>query len=148
MANKKPEGKGKHYHVYRHRNPRIRFLIIIHELGHFLAAKAFNVKVVEFSIGMGPRLFKKQGKETLFSLRALPIGGSCLMEGEDEETPDPRSFTAQARWKRFIILVAGPFMNFIAGALIVLILVSQAAVFGGNTLTAFADSFPHKGKVD
>jgi regulator of sigma E protease len=83
------------------------FLIIIHELGHFLTAKAFNVKVVEFSVGMGPRLLKKQGKETLFSLRALPIGGSCMMEGEDEETQDPRSFTAQARWKRFIILIDG-----------------------------------------
>jgi regulator of sigma E protease len=121
-------------------------LIIIHELGHFLAAKAFNVKVVEFSIGMGPKLFKKQGKETLFSLRALPIGGSCLMEGEDEETPDPRSFTAQARWKRFIILVAGAFANFVAGALIVLILVSQAAGFYGNTLTGFTDGFAYKGE--
>jgi regulator of sigma E protease len=122
------------------------FLIIIHELGHFMAAKAFNVKVVEFSIGMGPKLLKKQGKETLYSLRALPIGGSCLMEGEDEETPDPRSFTAQARWKRFIILVAGAFMNFVAGALIVLILVSQAPGFYGNTLTHLADGFPYKGE--
>lgn len=122
------------------------FLIAIHELGHFMAAKAFNVKVVEFSMGMGPRLLKKQGKETLYSLRALPIGGSCLMEGEDEETPDPRSFTAQARWKRFIILVAGSFMNFLAGALVVLILVSQAASFSGNTLMGLADGFPRKGE--
>lgn len=122
------------------------FLIAIHELGHFLAAKAFNVKVVEFSIGMGPKLFKKQGKETLYSLRALPIGGSCLMEGEDEETPDPRSFTAQARWKRFIILVSGAFMNFVAGALIALIIFSQAPAFSSNTITAFADGFPHKGE--
>ncbi len=122
------------------------FLIIIHELGHFLTAKAFGVKVIEFSIGMGPRLLKKQGKETLFSLRALPIGGSCQMEGEDEETPDPRSFTAQSRWKRFIILVSGSFMNFVAGALIILILVSQASFFNGNTLTALADGFPHEGE--
>jgi membrane-associated protease RseP (regulator of RpoE activity) len=83
-------------------------LIVIHELGHFLAAKGFGVRVVEFSVGMGPRLLKKQGKETLYSLRALPIGGSCLMEGEDEDSPDPRAFTAQRRWK----LVGG----FAAGA--------------------------------
>lgn len=122
------------------------FLIVIHELGHFMAAKTFNVKVVEFSIGMGPKLLKKQGKETLYSLRALPIGGSCLMEGEDEETPDPRSFTAQARWKRFIILIAGSFMNFLAGAILILILVSQAAGYYGNTLTALDADFPHKGE--
>lgn len=121
------------------------FLIAIHELGHFTAAKAFGVKVIEFSMGMGPRLFKKQGKETMYSLRALPIGGSCLMEGEDEETPDPRSFTAQKRWKRFIILVAGAFMNFLTGAVIVLILVSQASGFVGNTVTELADGFPLKG---
>jgi regulator of sigma E protease len=100
-------------------------LIVIHELGHFLAAKAFNVRVVEFSVGMGPRLFKKQGKETLYSLRVLPIGGSCQMEGEDEDSPDPRSFTAARRWKRLVILLAGEFMNFLAGALIVFILFSQ-----------------------
>ncbi|NLT15071.1 MAG: peptidase M50 [Clostridiales bacterium] len=123
------------------------FLIIIHEFGHFMAAKAFNVRVVEFSVGMGPRLLKKQGKETLFSLRALPIGGSCLMEGEDEETQDPRSFTAQTRWKRFIILVAGSFMNFLTGAVIVLILTSQAVSFGSNDLAAFAGDFPHQGEA-
>jgi len=121
-------------------------LIVIHELGHFLAAKAFNVRVVEFSIGMGPRLFKKQGKETLYSLRALPIGGSCLMEGEDEDSPDPRSFTAARRWKRLIILLAGAFMNFLAGTLIVFILFSQATGFAGTTVTALADGFPLSGR--
>lgn len=122
------------------------FLIIIHEFGHYMAAKAFGVRVIEFSIGMGPRLLKKQGKETLFSLRALPIGGSCMMEGEDEEMEDPRSFTAQARWKRFIILFAGSFMNFLTGAVIVLILVSQSVGFLGNTITGLAEGFPHEGE--
>lgn len=59
-------------------------LIFIHELGHFLAAKAFGVRVTEFSLGMGPKLLKKQGKETLYSLRLFPIGGFCAMTGEDE----------------------------------------------------------------
>jgi regulator of sigma E protease len=118
-------------------------LIAVHELGHFLAAKAFGVKVLEFSIGMGPRIFKKQGKETLYSFKALPLGGSCLMEGEDEETPDPRSFTAQRRWKRVIILVAGAFMNFVVGAIVVFILVSQMnGGFIGTKVTALADGFP------
>jgi regulator of sigma E protease len=121
-------------------------LIAVHELGHFMAAKACNVKVLEFSIGMGPRLLKKQGKETLYSLRALPIGGSCLMEGEDEDTPDPRSFTAQKRWKRFIILIAGAAMNFILGAIIVFLLFSQASGFVGTKVTELADGFPLQGE--
>lgn len=121
-------------------------LIIIHELGHFAAAKAFGVKVVEFSVGMGPRLLKKQGKETLYSLRALPLGGSCLMEGEDEEVQDPRAFTAQRRWKRLIILAAGSFMNFIFGAIVVFILVWQSTAFVGTTITELEEAFPLKGE--
>jgi regulator of sigma E protease len=121
-------------------------LIIIHELGHFAAAKAFGVKVLEFSIGMGPRLFKRQGKETVFSLRALPFGGSCLMEGEDEEVPDPRSFTAQTRWKRIVIHIAGSFMNFLFGVIVVLLLVTQITGVVGTKVTALADGFPSFGE--
>lgn len=121
-------------------------LIVTHELGHFLAAKAFNVRVVEFSVGLGPQLLKKRGKETLYSLRALPIGGSCLMEGEDEDSPDPRAFTAAGPIKRLIILLAGPFMNFVAGALIVFIIFSQASGFAGTTITALSDGFPLSGR--
>ena len=73
-------------------------LIAVHELGHFFAAKAFGVKVEEFALGMGPQIFKKQGKETLYSLRLLPLGGFCAMEGEDEEVDSPRAFSAQKPW--------------------------------------------------
>ena len=90
-------------------------LIAIHELGHFLVAKACGVKVLEFSIGMGPQLWHKEGKETQYSLRLFPIGGFCAMEGEDGSSEDPRSFTAKAPWKRAIILAAGAFMNFLTG---------------------------------
>ncbi|MBE6923646.1 MAG: site-2 protease family protein [Ruminococcaceae bacterium] len=90
-------------------------LIFVHELGHFLAAKASGVKVNEFSMFMGPVIWKKQGKETLYSLRCIPIGGFCAMEGEDEDTDNPRSFQKAAWWKRLIILVAGAAMNFIVG---------------------------------
>lgn len=98
------------------------FLIAVHEFGHFITAKLSNVKVNEFSIGMGPKLWSKQGSETLYSLRLFPIGGFCAMEGEDEDTGDPRSFQKAPPWKKFIILVAGAFMNFVAGLLIFCVL--------------------------
>ena len=96
-------------------------LIFVHELGHFMAAKASNVQVNEFSMFMGPAIFKKQKGETLYSLRCIPIGGYCAMEGEDKDTDNPRSFQKAAWWKRLIILLAGSFMNFIIGFLIVVI---------------------------
>ena len=88
-------------------------LIAVHEFGHFITAKLCGVKVLEFAIGMGPVLYKKQGEETLYTLRLLPIGGYCAMEGEDEESEDPRSFTAQHPLKRAIILTAVCRMNYI-----------------------------------
>lgn len=93
-------------------------LIFVHELGHFVAAKAFGVRVNEFSMFMGPVLFKKQVGETLYSLRLIPIGGFCAMEGEDEDTDDPHSFQKAKWWKRLVILVAGAAMNFLAGLLL------------------------------
>ena len=91
------------------------FLIFIHELGHFVAAKLSGVQVNEFSMFMGPVIFKKQVGETVYSLRCIPIGGFCAMEGEDADTDNPRSFQKAAWWKRLIILVAGAAMNFISG---------------------------------
>ena len=93
-------------------------LIFVHELGHFLAAKASGVQVNEFSMFMGPAIFKKQVGETLYSLRCIPIGGYCAMEGEDTDTDNPRSFQKAAWWKRLVILLAGAAMNFLAGLLI------------------------------
>lgn len=98
------------------------FLIFIHELGHFVAAKLSGVQVNEFSMFMGPALFKKQVGETLYSIRCIPIGGYCAMEGEDGGSDNPRSFEKAAWWKRLIILVAGAAMNFVAGVLIFAIL--------------------------
>lgn len=93
-------------------------LIFVHELGHFLAAKASNVQVNEFAIFMGPAIFKKKIGETVYSIRCIPMGGFCSMEGEDEETDHPRSFQKAAWWKRLIILLAGAAMNFIIGFLL------------------------------
>ena len=86
-------------------------LIAVHEGGHFLIARLFDVKVNEFALGMGPKILQKQGKETLFTWRLLPFGGFCAMEGEDEDTGDPRAFTAKPPWQRALILCAGAGMN-------------------------------------
>jgi len=67
-------------------------VILFHEFGHFIVAKASNIKVNEFSIGMGPKIFQIQKGETKYSIRILPVGGYCSMEGEDKKSDDPRSF--------------------------------------------------------
>ena len=90
-------------------------LIFVHELGHFVAAKLSGVQVNEFAMFMGPAIFKKKIGNTLYSIRCIPIGGYCAMEGEDEETDNPRAFHRADWWKRLIVLVAGAAMNFIIG---------------------------------
>jgi len=122
-------------------------IIAIHELGHYLAAKSLNVKVNEFAIGMGPKLLAKQGKETLYSLRALPFGGFCSMEGEHEEgdEPDPRSFLSQKRWRRIVILAAGSVANFLAAFIIIFILMAGAQGFLSSTISVVTDNLPNEG---
>ena len=101
-------------------------LIFVHELGHFVAAKLSGVQVNEFSMFMGPAIVKWQRGETLYSIRCIPIGGYCAMEGEDEQSDNLRAFGAAKWWKRLIILVAGSFMNFVIGVIIVaIVLFSQ-----------------------
>ena len=119
-------------------------LIGIHEFGHFITAKACGVKVEEFSIGMGPAIFKKKKGETLYSLRAIPLGGYCAMLGEDEENDDPRAFTNQAPWKRAIILCAGAAMNFLLGLLVIFCLYISAKGFYVPVLSGFMDGCPYE----
>ena len=99
-------------------------LILAHEFGHFITAKLSGVQVNEFALFMGPAIWKKQKGETLYSLRCIPIGGYCAMEGEDEDSDNTRAFGNAKVWKRLIILVAGAVMNFIVGALLMLLFVS------------------------
>ena len=96
-------------------------LILVHELGHFVAAKMSGVQVNEFSMFMGPALWKKQVGETLYAIRLVPIGGYCAMEGEDGGSDNPRSFDKAAWWKRLIILLAGAAMNFLIGVMLMVI---------------------------
>ena len=121
-------------------------LVIVHELGHFTVAKLCGVKVEEFAVGMGPVLLQKQKGETLYSLRAVPFGGFCAMAGEDEESDEPRAFTNQAPWKRALILVAGSFMNFLLGFVIILILYWGAAAFWAPVIAEFREDAPIKGR--
>ena len=121
-------------------------LIIVHELGHFLAAKACGVRVNEFSIGMGPQLLHTVRGETEYSLRLLPVGGFCAMEGEDEDSDDERSLYRQSRWKQFIIFVAGAAMNFLTGFLIILALYSGAKGFLTADIMALEPDFPQQGE--
>ena len=119
-------------------------LIAVRELGHFAAAKTCGVKVTEFAVGMGPAIVKKQKGETLYSLRCIPFGGYCAMEGEDGESEDPRAFSAQKGWKRLIILAAGSLMNFVTGLVIVLILFSNAGGFRAPVIEGFMKGCPYE----
>ena len=116
----------------------LNLLVMIHEFGHFIVAKMVGVKVNEFAIGMGPKLFSFGKGETKYSLRLLPVGGFCAMEGEDEGAPTPsalggnadrdaqvaddqRSFSQKKVWQRVLIVVAGAAMNLLLGFVLLLI---------------------------
>lgn len=114
-------------------------LIIIHEMGHFFVAKAFNMKVSEFSIGMGPTLFRKRGKETVYSIKLIPMGGSVQL-GEDEESDDPRSFRNKPVWQRMLVIVAGAIMNLLLGVIVCIFAVIAGGSITTTTVAEFKDN--------
>ena len=105
------------------------FLIFPHELGHFMMARAVGVKVNEFAFGMGPAVWQKQGKETLYSIRIFPVGGFCAMEGENEESDQEGAFNNKPWWAKILVLIAGAAMNVLIAAVVmsVIILISGTA---------------------
>ncbi len=125
------------------------FIVFIHEFGHFMMAKFAGVYVYEFAVGMGPKLFSKKGKETEYSLRAIPIGGFCAMAGEDVEDDDLKKVPKNRRlqdknaWQRFLIMFFGAGNNFISA---ILILFVMALIWGGTTmepvLTGVDEKYP------
>ncbi len=119
----------------------ISVLALLHELGHFMTARIFRVPVKEFAVGMGPKLFSRRfGKSgTLYSLRALPIGGFVSMVGEDEESEDENALNNKPVWQRMIITVAGSLMNIITGFAIMLIVVLLSVRIGETTVSGFAE---------
>ena len=114
------------------------FIIFAHEFGHFITAKKSGVQVNEFALGMGPKLFGFKKGETQYSLRLFPVGGYCSMEGEDAESDNPRAFTNAKVWKRMIIIVAGAFMNFIVGFLLMFIVVVQQPYYESTIVDGFS----------
>ena len=96
-------------------------IVMVHELGHFLVAKWVGIPAEEFAIGMGPKIYQHKGKNTVFSIRALPIGGYVKFIGEDEASDDPRSFGNAKVWKRFLVILSGPLMNFLLAVLLLTI---------------------------
>lgn len=112
-------------------------LIAIHELGHFLFAKLFDVKVNEFALGMGPTIFKRQKGETKYALRLFPIGGFVSMEGEDTDSDDDRAFFRKPCWQRFIIVAAGAVLNLVLGVIVVAIVLSADNLIGTRTINGF-----------
>lgn len=136
------------------------FIILLHEFGHFLTARAFGVQINEFSIGFGPRLLSRKRKGTAYSLRAFPIGGFVAMEGEDaagsgsagdladarEALPprDPEAtgvpFNSKPAWQRLIILAAGAIMNILLGFAVLLLLTNSMELIGTNTVAGFPEN--------
>lgn len=115
-------------------------LILAHEAGHFFVAKACRVKVDEFSLGMGPAIFKKQGKTTLYSIRAFPIGGYVQMDGEDGEGTDENSFNKKPFWQRFFILVTGAAMNILLGFILICVINSLTSYLPTTVVAEFDDA--------
>lgn len=115
------------------------FMIFIHELGHFIAAKLMGVRVNEFAIGFGPTLIKWGKKETTYALRLLPLGGFCAMEGEDSESTDDKAYCNKKPWRRLIITAAGAIFNIIFGFIIVMIMLAPMQGFGSNEISQFKE---------
>ncbi|MBQ1239638.1 MAG: RIP metalloprotease RseP [Ruminococcus sp.] len=114
------------------------FIIFAHEFGHFITAKKSGVQVNEFALGMGPKLFSFVKGETRYSLRLFPIGGYCAMEGEDQDSDNPRAFNNAKVWKRMIIIVVGAVMNILVGFLLMLIVTAFQTEFIDTTISGFA----------
>ena len=115
-------------------------LIIIHEFGHFIAAKLMGVRVNEFAVGFGPKLFSKKFGETNYAVNLIPLGGYCAMKGEDENSEDKKAFCNKPAWRRFIIVVMGAVFNLLLGLIIVAIILAPTKTFATTTVAEFAEN--------
>lgn len=103
--------------------------VVVHELGHFVAGRLLGFTVLEFAVGMGPAILKKEKNGITYSLRAFPIGGMCRFYGEDEEAKDGRSFASHPVWKRIIVVAAGPVMNILTAILFAVVSLMSYGVY-------------------
>lgn len=118
-------------------------IIFFHEFGHFLFAKLNKIYVNEFAVGMGPTLFSFRKKETKYCLKAIPIGGYCMMMGEDEDVEDEHSFSQKSVWARISVVIAGPVFNFILAFVLSVILVGFCG-YDSPVITDFTEESPAK----
>ena len=116
-------------------------VVMLHEFGHFSIAKLSRIKVNEFSIGIGPKIYQKQKGETFYSLRALPVGGYVAMEGEEENSHDPRAFNNVSIVKRMAVVLAGAFMNFVL-AFIAFTLIFSIVGYGSSEIEKVISNSP------
>lgn len=110
---------------------------MIHEFGHFIVAKLCGIRVNEFSLGMGPKIISWGKGETKYSWRAFPIGGFVSMEGEDDDSQDPRAFRRKKVWQRLLVVLAGAFMNLVLGFVLLLIISSCSGDLATTTVAVF-----------
>ncbi len=115
------------------------FVVFFHELGHFLLAKFSGIRVNEFAVGMGPKLFSFQKGETLYALRLFPIGGFCAVEGEDEESSDEGALGNKPVWRRILFVVAGGVFNIILGFIMMLLVLAPEETFATTTFSKFTE---------
>lgn len=116
-------------------------IILIHEFGHFIVAKRCGIGVVEFAIGMGPSLCSFVKGETRYSLKVVPFGGYCMMQDEDAEATDEKSFNSKPVWARIAVIAAGPLFNFLLALVLGIVLVS-AIGYDSPQLIAVQEGFP------
>lgn len=116
-------------------------IILFHELGHFLLAKKNGIRVNEFCLGLGPTLFGVTKGETKYSIKLLPFGGACMMEGEDGDSSDERAFNNKSVWARISVVAAGPVFNFIMAWIFALIILSCVG-YDRPVLTDVIEGYP------
>lgn len=114
-------------------------IVLVHEYGHYKVARNVGIRVEEFAIGMGPILYKKEKNGVLYSIRAIPIGGFCKMEGEEEDIKSKTSFSNKTVWQRFMVIAAGPIMNFVL-ALVLFIIIALSFGVAGNKIDVIDES--------
>ena len=118
----------------------LSLIVTVHEFGHYLAGRKLGFTILEFAIGMGPMLLKKEKDGIQYSLRALPIGGMCRFYGEDAEVKDDRCFNSKAWWKRLIVVFSGPFMNFVFAIVISIVTLACYGDYMPSVFEVSADS--------
>lgn len=116
-------------------------MIFVHELGHYITARIFDVNIIEFAIGMGPRIFSRTSKKTgiVYSLRLFPVGGFVSMVGEDDDSDDERALCRKPVCQRIIITAAGSVMNLLLGIILTFTMVISSAAIGGTIVALFDD---------